>query len=85
MGPKTRRRVLIRFLEFFIIGILMGVSEDLIAIHFATDAAITPYVFKVALLVALPFAVISELLVDSKIFRRLFFGPDNSHKSSKRK
>jgi hypothetical protein len=86
MGPKTRRRVLIRFFEFFIIGVLMGVGEDLIAIHFATDAVITPHVFKVAFLVALPFAIISELVVDSKIFRRLVFGPpDDPPKSSKKK
>ena len=64
----------------------MGVTEDLIAIHFATEAVITPHVFKVALFVALPFAIISELVVDSKIFRRLLFGPpNNSGNSSKRK
>jgi len=64
----------------------MGVSEDLLAIHFATDVVITPHVFKVALLVAFPFAVISELVVDSKIFRRLLFGPpNNANESSKRK
>lgn len=86
MGPKTKRRVIIRFFEFFVIGVIMGVSEDLLAIHLATDAVITPHVFKVALLVALPFAIISELVVDSKLFRRLLFGsPNNSQKSSKKK
>ena len=49
----------------------MGISEDLIAIHFATDAKITRHVFKVALLVAPPFTVISELIADSKIFHKL--------------
>lgn len=86
MGPKTRRRILIRFFEFFVIGLVIGITEDLLAIHFATDAVITPHVFKVAFLVALPFAVISELIVDSKVFRRLLFGPpNNANKSPKKK
>lgn len=86
MGPKIKKRVLIRFFEFFVIGVVMGVAEDLLVIHFATDAVITPHIFKVALLVAFPFAVISELVVDSKVFRRLLFGPsDSSNKSSKKR
>jgi len=85
VGYKTERRVMIRFFEFFVIGVIMGVFEDLIAIHFATDAVITPHVFKVAFLVAFPFAIVSELVVDSKVFRRLLFGPPNNvNKSSKK-
>ena len=45
-------------------GFMMGIAEDLLAIHFATDAVITTKVIWVAALVALPFAIISELLVD---------------------
>jgi len=77
MGPKIKRRVLAHLIEFFIIGVAMGVSEDLLAIHFATDAKITWHVFKVAFLVAFPFAVISEIVIDLKIFRKLF---RNNHK-----
>jgi len=61
-----KKRYIYRFLEFFLVGFIMGIAEDLIAIHFATDAAITPYVVYVAALVALPFAVFSELIVDWK-------------------
>ena len=77
MGPKIKHRVLAHLIEFFIIGVAMGVSEDLLAIHFATDAKITWHVFKVAFLVAFPFAVISEIVIDLKIFRKLFH---NNHK-----
>lgn len=73
MGPKTKRKIAAHLVEFFIIGLVMGVSEDLLAIHFATDARIDWEVFKVAFLVALPFAVISELVVDFGVFRRKFF------------
>ena len=77
MGPKTKRQVLSHLIEFFIIGVIMGVAEDLLAIHFATNVRITWHVFKVAFLVALPFAIISEIVVDLKIFRKLI---RNNHK-----
>jgi hypothetical protein len=72
MGPITKRRILTRLVEFFVIGLLMGLIEDLLAIHFATDAKITWEVVKIAFLVALPFAFISEILVDFGVFRRVF-------------
>jgi len=49
----------------------MGVAEDLIAIHFATDAVITPRVIYVAIIVALPFAAFSELIVDWRHFKTI--------------
>lgn len=57
-------RYIYRIAEFFLVGLLMGIAEDLIAIHFATDATITIDVVFVAALVALPFAIFSELIVD---------------------
>jgi hypothetical protein len=53
-----------RFLEFFIIGFLFGVGEDLMVVVLATDEGITRHTLIVAALVALPFAVLSELIVD---------------------
>lgn len=73
MGPITKKRIIAHLVEFFVIGLVMGITEDLLAIHFATDAKITPHVFKVAFLVALPFAVISELVVDFGFFRKILF------------
>lgn len=66
-----RKRHVYRFLEFFLVGFIMGVTEDIIAIHYATDAQITPHVILVAAIVALPFAAFSELLVDWKHIRFL--------------
>jgi len=71
MRKEDRKRVISRLIEFFFIGLVMGIVEDLLAIHFATDAQITLQTFKVAFLVALPFAVISEFLVDLKLFQRV--------------
>jgi len=54
------------FLEFFIFGVLMGVAEDLIAIELATDARVTWKTVVIIVLVAIPFAIIGELIVDRK-------------------
>ena len=53
-----------RVLEFFIIGVVMGIVEDIIAVTISTGASITWKVILVVTLVAIPFAIISELVVD---------------------
>lgn len=63
--------MLARFLEFFIVGLLLGVVEDLIAISLATEKAIDLRVFVIAFLVAFPFAIFSELIVDHDKFKSL--------------
>lgn len=72
-----KRRYVYRFLEFFFVGFVMGIAEDLIAIRFATDAAITTDVIIIAALVALPFAIFSELIVDWKHMKFVHRGVDN--------
>lgn len=57
-----------RFLEFLVIGVLMGVAEDLIAVKLATGASIDTGIIAVVFLVAIPFAAFSELVVDRKDF-----------------
>lgn len=56
-----------RFIEFLVIGIVMVVTEDIITIGVKTDVAISPEVVGVVV-VALPFAVLSELVVDHPAF-----------------
>lgn len=58
----------LRLMEFLIVGLLMGTIEDLIAISFATDATLDLRVVFVAFFVALPFAFISEIIVDHPLF-----------------
>lgn len=62
------RRQIERFLEFLLIGVLMGVVEDLIAISLATDATFNAHVLVIVVLVAIPFAAFSELVVDRPDF-----------------
>jgi hypothetical protein len=63
----------IRILEFLLIGVIMGLGEDLLAIVVATDAHIDLDVIWVVLLVAIPFAFISEVVVDHPKFWDKFF------------
>jgi len=58
-----------RFMEFLIIGVVMGLIEDLLAVKLATGAEIDPRVIVIVLMVAIPFAAFSELVVDRKEFR----------------
>lgn len=53
-----------RLLEFFIIGLVMGIAEDIIAVSLSTGAMISWNVLLIVTLVAMPFAIISELIVD---------------------
>lgn len=57
-----------RFFEFLTIGVLMGVIEDLIAISLVTNEPVNPKMILVVLLVAVPFAAFSELIVDHEDF-----------------
>lgn len=60
-----------RFLEFFIVGLALGVIEDLIAIFLVTGEPIDFRIFWIAFFVALPFAIFSELIVDHDKFKSL--------------
>ena len=60
-----------RFLEFFIVGLFLGVVEDLIAIFLVTNKPIDFRVFWIVFFAALPFAIFSELIVDHDKFKVL--------------
>jgi hypothetical protein len=46
----------------------MGVTEDIIAIAVTTDAEITPETLGIVLFIVVPFAIVSELVVDHPTF-----------------
>lgn len=72
LRPFEKKRVGAHLIEFFVFGLAMGVIEDLLAIHFATDVRITFRVFKVAFIVAFPFALIGVFLADFSLLKRFF-------------
>lgn len=58
----------IRLIEFVVIGVVMGLIEDLLAIQLATDTVINLKVIWIVLPVAFIFAFISEIIVDHPKF-----------------
>lgn len=74
----TKRHL--RILEFLIIGLGMGVVEDLLAIFLATDSEINWRVIYVVIAVAIPFAFISEVVVDHPRFWEKIFPSTKSQK-----
>jgi hypothetical protein len=62
--------------EFLIFGIVIGITEDLIAIKLATGEPITLKVIGIVILIAIPFAILGEVIFDridfASIFQRVF-------------
>ena len=62
------RKKTLRVIEFLIIGVLFGLIEDIIAIRVVSDVMIDFRVLMTILAVAIPFAIVSELIVDHPRF-----------------
>lgn len=62
----------IRLIEFFVVGVLFGVAEDLLAITIATEGSFEWKYLGVAAIVAIPFAFLSEIIVDHPNFWKHF-------------
>ncbi len=69
--------------ELLIFGIILGITEDLIAIKLATGASIDLRIIVVVVLVTIPFAIIGELIIDRidfiEIFRKVFGKKDREN------
>jgi len=52
-----------RLIEFFVIGVIANSIDNLASVYFSTGQ-ISLKIFWIVMLVALPFAIISELIVD---------------------
>ncbi len=70
MNKKSKK---LHILEFVLIGVIMGTTEDLLAVILATDADFTWGILWIVLMVSIPFAFISELVVDHPKFWKIFF------------
>lgn len=79
MSKRIILRILKRSLEYFIIGMIVDLSENLLVIKFATNEVITWQTVKIAFLVVLPFAILMELVFDP-IIRKKFLKPEDGKK-----
>jgi len=76
---RLRRRT-VRFIEFALIGVIMGTFEDTLAVYFVTGEQITFDTVWIVFLVALPFAFLSEYVVDHpKFWQKVLRLKDENH------
>ncbi|EKD58124.1 MAG: hypothetical protein ACD_57C00022G0003 [uncultured bacterium] len=61
---NLKRKNILLFLQFLILGLSVGIIEDLIAVTLATDTKISYHLIGIVFLVTLPFSIIGELIVD---------------------
>ncbi|MDO8495369.1 MAG: hypothetical protein Q7S32_02475 [bacterium] len=58
----------LRILEFIVAGLILDLIENIISIKLTTNAEITANVFWIALMVVIPFAIVTELIIDHPNF-----------------
>jgi len=68
LSQILHRGQLKRVFEFFVIGLVFGITEDILAVLIATDAELSVEIVGVVVLIAIPFAIVSELIVDHPKF-----------------
>ncbi len=71
MAKKNKWQKLEVLFELLVFGIAIGIVEDIIAIKLATDAPITWHVVGIVVLVAIPFAILGEVIFDKVDFARI--------------
>jgi hypothetical protein len=69
MNKRKAHRIGV-FFEFLVFGIIIGIAEDLIVVAFATGEPITWKIVGIVVLVAIPFAILGELIVDNIDFTK---------------
>jgi len=73
--------------EFLIFGILIGITEDIIAIKLTTGASITLKMIGIIILIAIPFAIIGEMVADrvnlAKPLKKISDGMNHNHKKNR--
>ena len=80
---KTNWKKIEVIFELLIFGIVIGIIEDLLAIKLTTDQPITLKMVGIVILIAIPFAIIGEVIFDeidfAKIFQKIFEKKNNQN------
>ena len=71
----------LRLLEFLVIGVVMGIGEDLIAVSLSTGESLSWRIIGIVVMVAIPFAFISEIVVDNPRFWEKILPPKEGEKN----
>jgi len=67
---KRAKRIEV-MLEFLLFGLVIGIAEDLIVAYIVSGEGITWGIFWIIVAIAIPFAIIGELIADNIDFTRL--------------
>lgn len=76
-GSNKYKRIEVIF-EFLVFGIVIGIIEDVLAVKLTTGEPITWEIIGIIILIAIPFAILGEIVADhvdfvdlaQKFFRR---------------
>ena len=72
MDNKNKWEKIEVIFELLVFGIAIGILEDIVAIKLATNEPITWDVVGVVVLVAIPFAILGEVIFDRIDFATMF-------------
>ena len=76
MGKEVNWKKWEIIFELLVFGIIIGTAEDLIAIKIATGEPITLKIVGIVILIAIPFAVLGEVVFDridfAEFLRKIF-------------
>lgn len=75
MARRRRKRNAKRnevLFEFLLFGIVIGVTEDLLAVHLTTGETITLEMVGIIILIAIPFAFLGEYVADHVDFIKVY-------------
>lgn len=68
---RKAKRLEVMF-EFLLFGLVIGVTEDLLAVTLTTGEAITLKMVVIVVLLAIPFAIIGEVVADHVDFLKVY-------------
>lgn len=68
---KKAKRYEVMF-EFLLFGLVIGVTEDLLAVTLTTGETITLKMIGIVVILAIPFAIIGELVADHVDFLKIY-------------
>jgi hypothetical protein len=68
MQPSKRAKRIEVTIEFLLFGIAIGIVEDILAVSITTGEPITWTIVGIIVLIAIPFAILGEVIVDNVDF-----------------
>lgn len=72
LGTMRKAKRLEVIFEFLVFGIVVGIVEDVLAVKLTTGEPITLKMIGIIVLLAIPFAIVAEVIADNIDFSKFF-------------